>query len=268
MDARPVRPTVALVGRASELAAIGTLIDRAAGGEAGAMLISGDAGVGKTALVERACSHADPSVVVLAGGCLPLSAMTVPFLALRSALRSVSPVLDPPAGLMGTRDVPSSVPLAFDHWLEDLCRERPVVLAIDDLHWADQSTLDVLMYLLAGPADRRLAVVATVRSGETGDGHPLQHWLANVRRLPRIEQVVLDPLDRVATSEHLAGLMGTSPHQSLVEDVFARTRGNAYLNRLLVKDLASGRPIAAQRSPGRPVVSRAAVVADTAGSDP
>ncbi len=239
MDAHPRSTDVALVGRASELAAIGTLIDRVAGGEAGAMLISGDAGVGKTALVERACAQADSPVVVLAGACLPLSAMTVPFLALRSAVRSASPVLDPPAGLMGTRDVPSSVPLAFDAWLEDLCRDRPVILAIDDLHWADQSTLDVLMYLLAGPADRRLAVVATLRSGETGDGHPLQHWLANVRRLPRIEQVVLDPLDRVATSDHLAALMSTSPHQSLVDDVFARTRGNAYLNRLLVKDLAS-----------------------------
>ena len=239
MDARPASTDVALVGRACKLATIGALIDRAAGGEAGAMLLSGDAGVGKTALVERACSHADPSVVVLAGACLPLSAMTVPFLPLRSALRSVSPVLDPPAGLMGTHDVPSSVPLAFDEWLGDLCRERPVVLAIDDLHWADQSTLDVLMYLLAGPADRRLAVIATVRSGETGDGHPLQHWLANVRRLPRIEQVLLEPLDRVETSEHMAGLMSTSPHQTLVEDVFARTRGNAYLNRLLVTDLAA-----------------------------
>ncbi len=256
MDAPPRSTDVALVGRGGELAAIGTLIDRAAGGEAGAMLISGDAGVGKTALVERACSDADSSVVVLAGACLPLSAMTVPFLALRSALRSVSSVLDPPADLMGTRDAPSSVPLAFDHWLEGLCRERPVVLTIDDLHWADQSTLDVLMYLLAGPADRRLAVVATLRSGETENG-PLQHWLANVRRLPRIEQVAVDPLDRVATSEHLAGLMGTSPHQSLVDDVFARTRGNAYLNRLLVKGLA---PNARSLPADHPIDLRSAVL--------
>ncbi len=202
------------------------------------MLISGDAGVGKTALVEGACSGTDPSVVVLAGGCLPLSALTVPFLALRSAFRSASSVLDQPAGLMDSRDGPASIPLAFDRWLDDLSRHRPVILAIDDLHWADQSTLDVLMYLVAGPADRRLAVVATVRSGETGNGRVLQHWLANVRRLPRIEQVVLDPLNRTETADQLAGVMGTCPHQSLVEDVFVRTRGNAYLNRLLVQDLA------------------------------
>ncbi len=238
METRPDVSGAAFVGRGEELAALIATIDRAADGHAGALLISGDAGVGKTALVERACADLDPSVVVLTGACLPLSAMTVPFLALRSALRSVDSALHPPAGLMGPGEAPSSVPVAFDHWLADLCHDRLVVLTIDDLHWADQSTLDVLMYLLAGPAARRLAVIATVRSGGSGDADPLRHWLADVRRLPRIEQVVLGPLDRVATSEHLAGLMGTTPHQSLVEEVFARTRGNAYLNRLLVEDLA------------------------------
>ncbi|MGB5951531.1 MAG: hypothetical protein WBG57_03325, partial [Ornithinimicrobium sp.] len=108
------------------------------------------------------------------------------------------------------------------------------------MHWADQSTLDVLMYVLAGPADRRLAVVATVRRGEVGEAHPLQHWLADVRRLPRVEEVNVDPMNRLETGEQLAGLMQTAPHQSLVDDLFARTCGNAYLNRLLAKNLEPG----------------------------
>ena len=102
-----------------------------------------------------------------------------------------------------------------------LSEDRLVVLVIDDLHWADRSTLDVLMYLIAGPADRRLAVVATMRGGEVGDGHPLQRWLADIRRFPRIRQLTLGPLDRIATGEQIAAVLGGSPHQSLVAEVFA-----------------------------------------------
>ena len=98
------------------------------------------------------------------------------------------------------------------------------MLVVDDLHWADQSTLDVLTYVLAGPVERRLAVVATIRSVEVGDRHPLQRWLADIRRLPSVEQLHLEPLDRVATGEQIAGLLGASPHQSLVEDVYTHTR--------------------------------------------
>ena len=214
------------------------MLDRAAGGTAGALVISGDAGVGKSALIERACSHADPSALVLAGACLPLSAMTVPFLALRSALRSVHSVLETPAWLRELGETPSAVPVAFDDWLTELCRQRLVVLSIDDLHWADQSTLDVLMYVLAGPADRRLAVLATVRSGEVHERHPLQRWLADVRRLPRFGSLDLGAMDAITAAEQMSGLMGTAPHQSLADDVFGRTRGNAYLTRLLVKGLA------------------------------
>ena len=238
MDARRSATDPAFVGRADELAALTALLDRAAGGTTGAMVVSGDAGVGKSALMAHACSQADPSAMVLAGACLPLSAMTVPFLALTSAVRSVRGVLDPPSVLADLGATPSSVPVAFDDWLSDLGRERPVILMIDDLHWADRSTLDVLMYVLAGPADRHLAVLASLRSHEVGEGHPLQRWLADVRRLPRFEQLDLAPLDRITTSEQLAGLMGAAPHQSLVDDVFGHTRGNAYLNRLLAEHLA------------------------------
>ncbi|GAB2757224.1 LuxR family transcriptional regulator [Nocardioides salsibiostraticola] len=238
MDVRPHPGDSAFVGRADEFAAVSRVLDRAAGGTAAALVISGDAGVGKSALMDRACSHADPSALVLAGACLPLSAMTVPFLALRSALRSVHSVLEPPAWLGELGETPSAVPVAFDDWLTGLSRQRLVILTIDDLHWADQSSLDVLMYVLAGPADRQLAVLATVRSSEVSERHPLQRWLADVRRLPRFGSLDLGALDGIAAAEQMSGLMGTAPHQSLVDDVFGRTRGNAYLTRLLVKGLA------------------------------
>ena len=227
----------ALVGRPDELGVVSALLERADAGEAGALLIYGDAGVGKTALVQRACAELAQSEVVLAGSCLPLASMTVPFLAIRSALQDARREGIPLPEAMGPADSPADGPVAFDAWLDDLTRSRQVVLAIDDLHWADRSTLDVLMYVLAGPASRRLSVIATIRSRDVGDGHPLQRWLAHVRRLPRVEQMTLDPLDRVSTGDQISDLFGVPPHQSLVEDVFTHTRGNPYLNRLLVDGL-------------------------------
>jgi predicted ATPase len=131
----------------------------------------------------------------------------------------------------------SDAPIEFDDWLTGICRRRSVVLVVDDVHWADQSTLDVLMYVLAGRADRRLAVLVTIRSGEVTENHPLRRWLADVRRLPGVSELRLDRLDRPATAEQLAGLLGGPPHESLVDQVYARTDGNAYLTTLLARGL-------------------------------
>lgn len=234
MSARPGAIGPALAGRSGELEVLGALLERATDCEAGALLVSGDAGVGKTALVQNACAAADPSTVILAGSCLPLTTMTVPFLAIRSATRDAHREGISLPSVMWSEDSPANVPIMFDAWLEDLCSDRLVILAIDDLHWADQSTLDVLMYVLAGSSDRRLAVIATIRSSEVGEGHPLQRWLADIRRLPRVEQMTLD---RLATAAQIAGLLGAPPHQLLVEDVLSHTQGNPYLNRLVVNGL-------------------------------
>jgi predicted ATPase len=112
-----------------------------------------------------------------------------------------------------------------------------MVLVVDDLQWADHSSLDVLMYVIAGPARRRLAVAVTLRTGEVGPGHRLRRWLADVRRLPGVRELRLERLDRLATEQQLTDLLGRPPHQDLIDDVFVRTRGNAYLTTLLARGL-------------------------------
>jgi DNA-binding CsgD family transcriptional regulator len=222
-----------LVGRAGEIDAVVGLVDAAVRRDGGALLVSGEAGVGKTALVREASSQVADDADVLWAPCLPLTSLAVPFLPLASALRTWA----------GDRDVPVPVlggsagdgPAGFDAWLDGQCRHRPMVLAVDDLQWADQSTLDVLMYALTGLAGRRLAVVTTVREGE--ESEPLRQWLADVRRFPGVDELTLGRLDRVATSEQLGGLLGRPPHQSLVDDVFTRSQGNAYLTTLLIRGL-------------------------------
>ncbi|GAA1875977.1 helix-turn-helix transcriptional regulator [Paeniglutamicibacter psychrophenolicus] len=227
-----------LMGRATELDDIGASLEAAISGAACTLVVSGDPGVGKTALVQHACAAVSSEMWILAGAALPLASMTVPFLPLRSALRR-GPVLEgiPNPGLGPGGWAANDVIVAIDDWLTELCLVRPVVLVVDDLQWADQGTLDALMYLIAGPADRRLAILATQRSGELGELHPLQRWLADIRRMPRISWVALEPLDRTSTGAQIAQAMGSAPHQSLVQEVFSRTAGNAYLNRLMVSGL-------------------------------
>jgi DNA-binding CsgD family transcriptional regulator/tetratricopeptide (TPR) repeat protein len=230
-----------LVGRAAELDELAVVISTVCAGGARTSIISGDAGVGKTALVARACASAGPEALILSGAALPLASVEVPFLALRSAFRAAATVTGlafPALALPG--DSRPDVPVLIDEWLTGLTRERPVILVVDDLHWADQNTLDVLMYLIAGPADRRLGVIGTVRRNEVVEGHPLQRWLADIRRLPRVTVRKLDPLDRPDTEAQIAGLFGAPPHRSLVNEVFTHTAGNPYLNLLLVAGLLPG----------------------------
>jgi DNA-binding CsgD family transcriptional regulator/tetratricopeptide (TPR) repeat protein len=222
-----------LVGRAGEIDAVVGLIQGAAVGEAGALLVSGEAGVGKTVLVREASAHVGEVADVLWAPCLPLTSLAVPFLPLTSALRAWAAGRQVPAPVLGGAG--EEGPAGLDGWLDEQCRHRPVVLVVDDLQWADQSSLDVLMYVLAGLAGRRLAVVTTVRAGE--EGPPLRRWLADVRRFPGVGELTLGRLDRVATGEQLAGLLGRPPHQSLVDDVYARTQGNAYLTSLIVREV-------------------------------
>ena len=219
------------VGRSDELVELASVLDSVRSGHGRAVLVTGDAGVGKTRLVQHAGDVAE-GFLVLTGTCLPLSSLSVPLLPLRAALAAVPPAERPVLDGAGRGAAEE-----FDRWLEQACAQRPVALVVDDLQWADPATLDVLMWVVAALPSRRLIVLATVRRGEAGPGHPLQRWTADVRRLPGFTQLSLGPLDLEETRDQVTGILGDVPHDRLVHEVFDRTGGNAYLNRLLVTGL-------------------------------
>jgi len=233
LDSRP------LAGRVGEMDEVVRLVRTAAQGCSGALLVSGEAGVGKTSLVREACAQAGDIADVLWASCLPMTSLAVPFLPLATALRDWTGERGETLPQLGRQDTSGgSLLMAFDGWLADVCRRRPIVLVVDDVQWADQSSLDVLMYVLAGPMDRRLAVIVTLRTADELNAGALAGWLADVRRLPRVDGLSLRRLDRSATADQLALLLGRQPHHSLVDDVFLRTRGNPYLTSLLARGLS------------------------------
>ena len=236
MTGGPHAADASFVGRDAELTTLRGLLEGAAEGTSAAVLLSGEAGVGKTTLMERVLAEAPDGALVLRGGGLPLESLAAPFLALRSALRDLpAGVPEPPLPEGdGARGID---PVTFDAWLDDVSSDRLVLLAVDDVHWVDRSTLDVLLYVLAAGRSRSVLVVLTLRSEEVGEGHPLHRWLADVRRMPGFVDLELGTLDRYWTGRQIAAVVGGMPHESLVEDVYRSSHGNPYLTKLLVTGL-------------------------------
>ena len=151
----------AFVGRARERERVWSILQAARDGRMAALLVSGDAGIGKTRLVGHVCADgADAGLLVMGGVCLPMGATTVPLMPLRTAFRRLPEGVSPPAldGVVHS----GGAPVAVDAWLDRICRDRAVVLVVDDVQWADEASLDVLTYVLAGPSDRQPCGAADV----------------------------------------------------------------------------------------------------------
>lgn len=252
---------VPLVGRRAELALMRDALDRADRGVAGCVLLSGDAGVGKTRLIAELRRHAEEQgALVLSGGCIDIAEDSLPYLpfadallplatsddaAMRAVVRS-HPALrrllphqeDGSSGAVeqemrrGTFSAQDLGQLqlfeAVLGALGELASERLVLLVIEDLHWADSSTRDLLSFLLARLGEQRLLVVASYRADDVHRTHPLRRMLAEFARLPAVTRVALEPLEE-ADARRFVEQVAEEP---LTEDVMAgiveRAEGNPF----------------------------------------
>lgn len=245
-----------MVGRDAELAAIVQRLERAAGGDPGVVVLAGDAGVGKTRLVTEVAARASrDGWTVLTGACAESStgAATLALLAdllrqlareqgddaltrlLAGSGRWLAPLM--PEIEIDTVDLEdgseAQVLVAFHRLLGDLAVQQPVLLVLEDLHWADALTRDLLTQLATRLHDERLAVVATVRIDDVGWRHPLRPWLAELIRRPSVTQVDLGPLDGDALTAHLAALAGDD-HGLDLPAIAARADGNPFFAEQLL----------------------------------
>src|SRR5829696_2932972 len=256
-----------VIGRDAEAARLGAALERAAGGQPAIVLVAGEAGVGKTRLVTDLVGRAgELGAVALSGGCLdvgdgvlayaPLVEALRPLVGLldaaelervlggaRGELARVVPELGPPPAGAGGGGRPAEAPLAPTRLFElllgvlhRLAEGAPLLLVVEDLHWADQSTRDLLGFLVRNLRGG-VALVLTYRSDELHRRHPLRPFLAELDRSGRAERLELERLGRRDLAELLAGILDEPVPPVLVGEILARSEGNPVLRRG-----AAGRP--------------------------
>jgi DNA-binding SARP family transcriptional activator len=244
------------VGRAPELALLLSCVRRGRR----LALISGDPGAGKTRLMfELSRAAAVEGVSVLFGRCQrePLAPYEPFVQALREHVASVgAAAVAPLAGedlarlLPELRVAPPRPPAGevaeaarlrlFEGvraTLEHAARRQPVLLVLDDLHWADSSTVLLLAHLVRAQISGALTIVAAYRPGEFGGDQSLDGTLAELEREREVSTVELGALDGAATASIIEGLIQAEPDRSLVERVQQQTLGNAFFVEQLARHL-------------------------------
>ncbi|MYW63706.1 AAA family ATPase [Streptomyces sp. SID8379] len=244
------------IGREDELARLTGVLERARAGEPRAVLLAGDAGVGKTRMLTEAAAHAaGTGTIVLTGHCVDLGDVGLPYLPFTEILGAaaaderlapafaahpaVNRLLGSAPGTGSAPDPGSRLQLfeGVAGLLADLAGLAPLLLVVEDLHWADQSSRDLLRFLLSrgvlqrpGPGDppRRLALFASYRTDDLHRRHPLRPLLAELIRLSTVDRLELRPMAD-ADVARLVRALGSGPvPDSTVRHIVDRAEGNAF----------------------------------------
>jgi DNA-binding CsgD family transcriptional regulator/tetratricopeptide (TPR) repeat protein len=245
------------VGRAAELGRLHAAFDSARAGDPVTLCVGGEAGVGKTRLVTRFAEQVrETGGHVLLGGCIDLGEGLLPYGPVIQALRGLGRGLDSAAmadvvssgqpllarmlpelgsadntddSTSGDADSTSQARLfeALLGLLERLAERSPTALVIEDLHWADRSTLDLLTFLVRNLRTAPLLVL-TYRTDDLHRRHPLRPFLAELERSGRVEWLDVDRFDRRGIADLLQGSLGSNPADDLVERIYRRSGGNAF----------------------------------------
>src|SRR5499427_8213633 len=255
-------PATKLVGRAGEFGLLTRVLDLAVTEEPMVALVSGDAGMGKTRLVaELATVAAARGFMVLSGRCAELGD-SVPYLPLADALRSAAHTAPALADALAARpvlglllpdrnnaeltggDAPGMAQQqlfgAVLGMLAELAEKTPVLLVLEDMHWADRSTRDLLTFLSRVLHRERIAVIATYRTDDLHRGHPLRAVAAELLRLPSVIAIEVGPLRNEAMAEHLTALAQQPLEAAELEAIIRRAEGNTYYAEELLAASACG----------------------------
>ena len=240
------------VGRARELAAVRAALAAAEDGGISAIFLTGESGVGKSRLLNAAAAELrSAGATVLFGTCLDIGDAS-PLHPLRHALRQLPPRLrtthpaDGVPELLALLDGQDEGSGDAGGLLERISRGlgavaagAPLVLVIDDLQWADQTTRQLLLYLLAGLGLGRLMLLAAARTENLHGAHPLRLMLLELRRLRSVQVRELLPLDRDQTAR-LAGEVSDALSPDTMELVWKRSGGNPFLVTELARAARDG----------------------------
>jgi DNA-binding CsgD family transcriptional regulator/tetratricopeptide (TPR) repeat protein len=245
------------VGRVAERAALSEALERASKGQPSIVLIAGEAGVGKSRLLtELTTLSAAMRSTAVGGICVDVAAGTLPYAPFVDIVRDLHR-----GGL--TDSLPASTRAELGRLVPELASGRreepdigqggqgrlfaavrdlltvasattPILASIEDLHWADVSTLDLVTYLARSMQTEHCLLVATARLDSLPRRHPLLGTVAELARLPWFERIELARFDMGEVVEQLAGILGRAPEPDMVHEVFERSDGNAFFAEELV----------------------------------
>ena len=249
------------VGRVAELALLEGALERAAAGRPAVVFVAGESGIGKTRLLAELEARASAREArVLRGHCLELGGVQIPYAPLVAALRPIArDGAELAAGLpAATRDALGELlpelggtspgePADEEHrarqgrlfealltLLARLGRDAPVLLLLEDLHWADSSTRDFITFLVRSAREESLCLVVTYRSDELHRRHPLRPLLAELERVAGVERIALERFDREEVVQQLEGILHGPVTDDLADRLYGRSQGNAlYTEELL-----------------------------------
>lgn len=245
------------VARAQQVDQLTLALQRAGVGEPATVLIGADAGVGKTRLLRHVSELADAAGArVVVAHCVDLGEIGLPYLPFAEALSQLY-ALDPeavgavvanrpalarllpgPSGGAAPDDQSNRLQL-FDGLVEVLGAVgrpgHPLLLVLEDLHWADASSRDVLRFLVSRLRDQHLLVVASYRTDDLHRRHPWRPVATELSRHPRVERLDLSPFTDDELREFTTALSGTPLTESTLRRVIDRSEGNAYFAEELLE---------------------------------
>ncbi|MGH8963573.1 MAG: helix-turn-helix transcriptional regulator [Jatrophihabitantaceae bacterium] len=250
------RSVTTLVGRSAELATLVDAVRHAQAGQASVVVLDGDAGVGKTRVLTELLERArDIGALPLIGHCVDLGDAPPPYLpfteafarlaayqpavvdGLRAAFGDLGRLLPRGGelpGAPGDRADRGELFEAVVGAITSLAQAQPVLFIVEDLHWADQATRDLLGFLFTRLTNEQVAIVASFRSDDLHRRHPLRPTLAQWSRLPAVERVHLDPLGADDVRALVRGLRPGPMAESEVRGIITRADGNAFFAEELV----------------------------------
>jgi DNA-binding CsgD family transcriptional regulator/tetratricopeptide (TPR) repeat protein len=251
------------VGRADELEVLDGALSRASAGTPAFAFVGGESGVGKSRLVAEFEARATAAGArVLIGHSLELGGTAFPYAPLVDALRPVARELadcgsdiELPAGTRGAlaellpefekaaSAEPASQSRLFEALLvliERLGRREPVALVLEDVHWADPSTRDFLVFLVRSVRTEPLCLLVTYRSDELHRRHPLRPVLAELERAPGVQRLAIDRFNRDEVGEQLAGIVDGPVDAALADRLYARGQGNPLYTEELLAAASNG----------------------------
>ncbi len=243
----PAPPFAAFVGRERELGILRDLLAAAGTGKGSLVLIGGEAGIGKTALAETVCQEAAArDARVLVGRCYDLTETPPygPWVELFGRYRQADAMPPPPAvfavrGTVGAVASQMALFIAVEDFLTALAVRQPIVVLLDDLHWSDPASLDLLRFLARSVAGLPLLVLVTYRSDELTRRHPLSALLPHLAREASAARIDLGRLNHSAVRALVDARYGLADDdaQRLVRYLQERAEGNALFVGELLRSL-------------------------------